>query len=52
MICLYLLKGLDEEGNVAEPLREVAVGASHRELALFVASEPGGRKHFVSRPSP
>lgn len=44
IIYLYLLKGVDEEGNVAEPQREVAVGASHRGLALFVASEPGGRK--------
>ena len=49
-IYLYLLKGVDEEGNVAEPSREVAVGASHRELTLFVASEPGGRKHMQVDP--
>jgi len=47
---LYLLKGVDEEGNVAEPSREVAVGASHRGLALFVASEPGGRKRVQVDP--
>ena len=50
IIYLYLLKGVDEEGNVAEPSREVAVGASHRELTLFVASEPGGRKRMQVDP--
>ena len=34
IIYLYLLKGVDEEGNVADPMREVAVGASHEELFL------------------
>ena len=39
------MKSVDEEGIIAEPCREVAVGASHRlEFLMFVVSEPGGRK--------
>ncbi len=37
-------KGFDEEGILIEPIREVAVGASHGEEKMFVAFEPEGRK--------
>lgn len=49
-VCYIIIrKGFDEECIFAEPLREVAFGASHRGLNMFVASEPGGRKLFKSQ---
>jgi len=42
-----LLKALTERAYMLNLCREVAVGASHRGLYVFVASEPGGRKCFA-----
>lgn len=47
----YMSKGVDEEGILLEPLREMAVGASHGEENMFVASEPEGRKRMQVEPS-
>ena len=47
MVQLFVYKGFDEEGIYAEPLREVAFGASHGGFYVFVASEPEGRKYIV-----
>ena len=49
---IHVFKGVDEEVAARVPQREMAVGASHRECAAFVASEPRGRKQFCRRPSP
>jgi hypothetical protein len=38
------VKALTKRTYHIEPLREMAVGASHRGEDMFVASEPEGRK--------